>query len=155
MPGPTRTKFFVPPEEKTHVIPDDLVAEEPRTVLIVEDDLIMATMLKDFLEVRNFRVTHVIGGAEGVQKVLARDFDAILCDMVMPGFPGDMFYRAVERARPHLCKRFIFMTGHAGDTRIDAFIRNVRGLMLWKPFELHQVLEAIQGVMRKASPSND
>jgi hypothetical protein len=59
----------------------------------------------------------------------------------------------VERSRPHLCRRFIFMTGHAGDTRIDTFIRNVRGLMLWKPFELHQVLEAIHGVIRKTSQS--
>ena len=150
-----RSRFYVPPEEKTHVMPDDLVEPEPRTVLIVEDDPIMATMLKDFLEARSFHVTHVLGGAEGVQKVLAKDFDAILCDMVMPGFPGDMFYRAVERARPHLCKRFIFMTGHAGDTRIDTFIRNVRGLMLWKPFELHQVLEAIEGVIRKTSQSRD
>jgi len=155
MPDRTRKRFYGPPEEKTHVIPDDLIKPESRTVLIVEDDLVMANMLKDFLEARNFRVTHVVGGAEGVQKVLASDFDAILCDMVMPGFPGDMFYRAVERARPHLCKRFIFMTGHSGDTRIDAFIRNVRGLMLWKPFELHQVLEAVHGVMRKASQSGD
>jgi CheY-like chemotaxis protein len=59
-----------------------------------------------------YQVTNVPLGAEGVQQVLASDFDAIVCDMVMPNFPGDMFYLAVQRARPHLCQRFIFITGH-------------------------------------------
>ena len=64
-----------------------------------------------------------------------------------------MFYRAVERVRPNLCKRFIFMTGHTGDKEIDTFIRGVRGLMLWKPFQIHEVLDAIKIVLRKASSS--
>ena len=144
---------FIPPEEKTHEISEDLLAPDPQKVLIVEDDPVLATMLKDFLEASRFRVTHVTGGAEGVQKIMGADFDVILCDMVMPGFPGDMFYRAVERVRPHLCKRFIFMTGHTGDTRIDTFVRSVRGLMLWKPFQVHEVLEAINTVKRKTASS--
>ena len=45
------------------------------------------------------------------------------------------------------------MTGHTGDTTIDTFIRNVHGLMLWKPFQLHEVLDAIETVIRKASSS--
>ena len=153
MIGRSNTKFFIPPEEKTHVMPDEMVPPDARTILILEDDLVMANLLKDYLQPRKFVVTHVRGGAEGVQKILAADFDVILCDMVMPGFPGDMFYRAVERARPHLCKRFIFMTGHTGDKEIDTFIRGVRGLMLWKPFQIHEVLDAIKIVLRKASSS--
>ena len=68
-----------------------------------------------------------------------------LYDAIMEG--------AVERVRPHLCKRFIFMTGHTGDKEIDTFIRGVRGLMLWKPFQIHEVLDAIKIVLRKASSS--
>src|SRR5213082_1332376 len=130
MIGRSRSKFFIPPEEKTHVMPEDLGRPEAHTVLLLEDDSVSANLLRSFLEERDFRVTHVTSGAEGVQKVMAADFDVILCDMVMPAFPGDMFYRAVERTRPHLCRRFIFMTGHAGNARIDAFIRSVRGFML-------------------------
>jgi hypothetical protein len=60
-----------------------------------------------------------------------------------------MFYLAVERTKPHLCKRFIFMTGHRGDPKIDEFIRRVKGLMLWKPFEMYMLTEAIQTVLKK------
>jgi DNA-binding NarL/FixJ family response regulator len=64
--------------------------------------------------------------------------------MVMPNLAGDMFYMAVERVKPHLCKRFLFMTGHQGERKIDDFIRSVRGLVLWKPFKTHVLMEAMQ-----------
>jgi len=48
---------------------------------------------------QDYSITVVPTGAEGVQQILAGDFDAILCDMVMPNFPGDMFYLAVQRIR--------------------------------------------------------
>src|SRR5204863_9819839 len=147
MIGRSRSKFFIPPEEKTHVMPDDLGRPEAHTVLLLEDDPVSANLLKSFLEERDFRVTHVTGGAEGVQKVMAADFDVILCDMVMPAFPGDMFYRAVERTRPSLCSRFIFMTGHKADPKWELFIREIGGLILWKPFHMHELVGAVQSVM--------
>jgi DNA-binding NarL/FixJ family response regulator len=80
---------------------------------------------------------------------MATDFSIILCDMVMPNFPGDMFYAAVERVRPKLCKRFIFMTGHQGDRKIEEFIRRIRGLMLWKPFQMTILFDTIKVVLNK------
>src|SRR5437870_13358165 len=144
MTGRSRSKFFIPPEEKTHVMPDDLGRSEAHTVLLLEDDPVSANLLKSFLEERNFRVTHVTGGAEGVQKVMALDFDVILCDMVMPAFPGDMFYRAVERVKRELCKRFIFMSGHRADPKWDGFVRQIGGLILWKPFQMHELVSSLQ-----------
>jgi hypothetical protein len=70
--------------------------------------------------------------------------------MVMPNLPGDMFYLAVERTKPGLCKRFLFMTGHAADPKWDSFIRKVNGVILWKPFELHELMERIALVLNKA-----
>ncbi len=145
-------KFFIPGEEKTHEVSDADIPPSKRKVLVLEDDGELTDLLKDYLRSQNFDVTSVINGTEGVKHVMAADFDLILCDMMMPGLPGDMFYRAVERTKPHLCKRFIFMTGHAGDPKIDQFIRSVKGLMLWKPFEMHMLTDAIQAVLKKSGP---
>jgi DNA-binding response OmpR family regulator len=146
-----RRSYYAPPVEKTYEIPDDLVTlADPRSVLLLEDDATLADMLRRCLELKNFRVTRVRSGAEGIQLILKLDFDLILCDMIMPGFPGDMFYRAVERARPNLCKRFLFMTGHTGDREIDQFVRGIRGLMIFKPFQMHELLAAIEVVLKKA-----
>ena len=143
---------FISGPEKTHDLPDDLVAHTPRTILLLEDNVSLSLMLKEYLESFSHSVTVVPSGVEGIQKIMANDFDAIVCDMVMPNFPGDMFYRAVERARPHLARRFVFMTGHQGEAKIDAFIRSVRGLILWKPFQFHDLLQAINSVIRKNRP---
>ena len=111
-------------------------------------------ILREFLTPQNYHIVSVSNGAAGIREILASDFDVILCDMMMPNLPGDMFYLAVQRSRPHLIRRFIFMTGHHGNPRIDDFIRNVGGLMLWKPFQLYQLMEAIQVVERKQSRSS-
>lgn len=136
--------------ERTYEIPDDLVPVEPRRILLLEDDGLLASSLKELLETKQYLVTIVPNGAAGLQQLLATDFDVIVCDMVMPGFPGDMFYLAVKKTRPHLCNRFVFTTGHRADPKIDAFIRNTKGLMLWKPFQAHELLDAVETVLRKS-----
>jgi hypothetical protein len=60
-----------------------------------------------------------------------------------------MFYRAVERTKPSHCQRFIFITGYRGNEHIEDFIRKVNGTVLWKPFATQQLMDAIQGVIRK------
>ena len=140
-------KFYVPPAEKTHELGEG--ARDFKSVLLLEDEGDLTATLKMYLEEQNFRVTSVANGVEGLKKIMTGDFDVVVCDMMMPNLPGDMFYLAVERTKPHLCRRFVFMTGHKGDKKIDEFIRKVRGVMLWKPFQLHELLDAIRMVMKK------
>jgi DNA-binding response OmpR family regulator len=137
--------------EKTH----DLPAEENRVneILMLEDEADLVALLKEFLEASGFKVTTVTNGVEGLKKVMAQDFDIIICDMLMPHLPGDMFYIAVQKVKPQLCNRFVFMTGHKGDKKIDDFIRSVRGVMLWKPFHPHELLETVNIVLKRSRES--
>lgn len=139
----------IPKRDITYEIPDTTEITRPKEILIMEDDVVLAMQLKEVLEIQGYVVTVVSNGAEGLKKILATDFSIILCDMVMPNFPGDMFYLAVERVRPRLCQRFVFMTGHKGERKIEEFIRRIRGFMLWKPFEMHVLFEAIKVVNGK------
>ena len=115
-------------------------------VLLLEDDEQFEQMLKDFLESHYYNVTAVKNGAEGVREVMSQDFTVIVCDMMMPTLPGDMFYRAVERAKPHLCQKFIFITGYKGDAKISEFIKKIDGTMLNKPFHVDDLIETINFV---------
>ena len=114
-----------------------------KKVLLVDDDATFQEIMKDFLIECGFNVVAVQNGVEGVHEVLASDFEIILCDMMMPTLPGDMFYRAVERMRPHLCQRFVFMTGHRGNQKVNEFITQVKGTILNKPFKIDDLLEMI------------
>ena len=120
----------------------------PKSVLLLEDEGAFTDILKTYLELNGYVISSVSNGVEGLKRVMASDFDVIICDMMMPNLPGDMFYVAVERTKPHLCKRFIFMTGYRGDKKIEDFIRKTNGLMLWKPFEMHDLLDTMQVVLR-------
>ena len=124
-----------------------------KRILIVEDEFTFTQMLQAFLESAGYGVDSAIDGVQGIKKVMANDYAVILCDMVMPNLAGDMFYLAVERVKPHLCKRFVFMTGHHNNPKIDGFIRKVNGVMLWKPFQMNTLLEAVQTVEKKGEKS--
>jgi len=107
----------------------------------------LQSAVREFLESHFYDVVAVNNGVEGVRAVLNQDFDVIVCDMMMPKLPGDMFYAAVERMRPHLCRRFIFITGHRGNPKINDFIKQVRGTMLPKPFRMDALIDAVGIVM--------
>jgi CheY-like chemotaxis protein len=121
-----------------------------RKILLVEDDRAFQEIMRDFLTESGFTVVAVQNGVEGVHEVLASDFEVVLCDMMMPTLPGDMFYRAVERMRPHLCDRFIFMTGHRGNDKAQSFVKKVNGPMLNKPFQVDDLLDMIAFVEVRA-----
>ncbi len=122
-----------------HVVKDS--AAPRRKILLLEDDPAFKEIMTDFLGESGYEVVAVQNGVEGVHHVLASDFEVILCDMLMPTLPGDMFYRAVERMRPHLCERFIFMTGYRGNVKVNQFIDLVHGTVLTKPFHVDDLLE--------------
>jgi CheY-like chemotaxis protein len=144
-------KYFVPPVEKTYALGEVAEMAPRKRILILDDDAAFVDLTRMILEKNGYEVESASDGAQGIKKILAGDYSVILCDMVMPNLAGDLFYMAVEHVKPHLCRRFLFMTGHRGDRKIDEFIRKVRGLILWKPFQPHVLMESIQAVEQKCS----
>lgn len=119
-------------------------------ILIVEDDLDLLSTLKEFLTTQGYDVSTASDGAEGVRAILKNEFRAIVCDMQMPKFPGDMFYVATGRVKPHLCERFVFITGDSSSSRIKRFIKSMDGILLYKPFPLYDLLSAIHTVEERS-----
>jgi CheY-like chemotaxis protein len=114
-----------------------------KRVLLVEDDLDLTLLLEGYLEAYFYRVTTVTNGVDGLTAILNADFDVILCDMVMPKMRGDMFYYAVQRVKPQLCERFIFITANGESARVQEFLNQVSEMVLMKPFHLDDLLETI------------
>lgn len=138
----------MPPSSPRQIsLPEKYSGMQTKRVLLLEDDEQFQEIMKEFLESNFFDVVAVRNGVEGVQEILKTDFDVIVCDMMMPTLPGDMFYLAVERMRPHLCKRFVFITGYRGNPKITEFIKKVNGTILIKPFHVDDLLETVAFVM--------
>ena len=137
----------VDPKTKVYDLTQQSIPAGVKSVLMLEDDVDFADILRIYLESHSFEVTCVTNGADGLRQVMAKDFDIILCDLLMPNLPGDMFHFAVERAKSHLCKRFIFMTGYKADPKWTGFLSKIRSPVLGKPFGLEDMLSTIQTVL--------
>lgn len=121
-----------------------------KSILLLDDDVTLAQTLQQLLEAHNFVVTTVGSGVEGLQEVMRFDFDVIICDMMMPHMPGDMFYRAVERTKPHLCPRFLFITGHPDKEEVLSFLTGIEdAVVLHKPVRKDELIQEISEVLKR------
>ncbi len=136
---------------EVEVPPDD--SAEPtgpaRRVLLLEDRDDFREVLRDHLGFRLFQVTSVPSGVEGLREIMKDAFDLIICDMMMPGMGGEMFYWAVTRIQPGTDQRFIFFTGHRNNPAIEFFFKRVNATVLLKPFKLKALDSTIEAVLGK------
>lgn len=152
-PAPARLLLSVSGmPELTHCEPPAASAElEIKNILLVDDDEELADTLKDLLESHNFIVTTAHNGVEALQEVLAFDFDLIMCDMLMPKMAGDMFYLAVQKSKPDLARRFLFVTGHANKPEVDSFLKRVDAVVVFKPVLTEDLVRMISLVLKRAA----
>ena len=121
-----------------------------KSILLLDDDIDLSYTLKQLLEEHNFVVTTVPNGVEGVREIMQFDFDLIMCDMMMPHMPGDMFYFAVQRTKPHLCSRFIFITGYPDKPEVVHFISGLKDpMVLNKPVSNDDLIRTISIVLKR------
>ena len=57
-------------------------------ILIVEDELEIAELEKDYLEKEGFEVTIEGDGKKGLEKILTKEFDLVLLDIMLPNMSG-------------------------------------------------------------------
>jgi DNA-binding response OmpR family regulator len=155
LPGAAEeSPFRFPARRKAHGFSPKTVMEttgdlEITNILLLDDDTDLADTLKLLLESHNFIVTVARNGVEGLRETMAMDFDVIICDMMMPTMPGDMFYLAVQKTKPHLCSRFLFVTGHGDDPRTNAFLQTTDGLVIFKPVPSDELIQMISLVLQR------
>lgn len=127
----------------------DFKDRKVKSVMVVDDDVELAMIYKELLSSQGYAVSVAPDGVEALKEIMRTELDAIICDMLMPHMAGDMFYLAVERVKPHLCNRFIFITGYQGNPKIEAFLKKVNGVVLYKPVTLGKLLGTLNVLEKK------
>ena len=61
---------------------------DQKNILLVEDDLNLGIILKEYLEVKGYTVTHCLNGEEGSKVFGANKFDLCILDVMMPKKDG-------------------------------------------------------------------
>lgn len=65
-------------------------------VLMIDDDVKLCRLVREYLEPFGFEVSASHTGPEGVEAVSRRTFDAVILDVMLPGFDGFEVLRQIR-----------------------------------------------------------
>ena len=119
-------------------------------VLVIDDEPLVGASLTRALKMHD--VEYCDEAESALDLALSREFDVILCDLMMPGMTGQEFYAALP---DDLAERIVFMTGGAFSPKARAFIENVSTPVLAKPFsadELRTLVATRLAALEPAEP---
>jgi CheY-like chemotaxis protein len=115
-----------------------------RRVLVVDDDPLVGAAVQRVL--RAYRVTFTQSATGAVGRIQAGAlFDAVVCDLMMPGVSGFQLHAELLKIAPELARRVVFLTGYAQTPEVTDFVRSAGVRLVPKPFtpmELRAAVEA-------------
>ncbi len=76
-------------------------------------------------------------------------FDLVFCDLMMPHLTGMELFRTVEKRRPSMSARFVFMTAGAMSDDASTFLANSRNPRVDKPFSSEALRSLAQKLVQK------
>ena len=115
-----------------------------KSILVVDDDQQLASAVQWILADENFLVDVAHDGEEAYGKLLLGEYDAVVCDLMMPRLRGDEFYLKAKTLRPDLADRFVFITGFAGDPPLHDFLTQMDVPYLVKPFPIEALIHSVK-----------
>jgi CheY-like chemotaxis protein len=109
----------------------------PRTALVVDDELVVRTVLRRFFARHGWQVLEADNG-EGALEILASEMlpDVVICDLNLPGLSGTTFCRRVTELRPQLASRLVLTSGDPLTAAAALARENLDCPVLAKPFTL-------------------
>ncbi|MCJ8295185.1 MAG: response regulator transcription factor [Colwellia sp.] len=115
-------------------------------ILLVEDDVRLASLIQQFLQANNFRVTVLHSGEQAPAFILAKQPDVVILDIMLPKLDG---FSICRRVRKKFTKPILFLT--AKDSDLDHVIGLEIGAddYIIKPVVPHVLLARINMVLRR------
>jgi two-component system response regulator CpxR len=120
-----------------------------RTVLIVDDDVKLTEMLREYLAQRNIRLGVQHDGEKGLEAALSGRYELVLLDVMLPGIDGFEMLRRL-RMSSDLCVLLLTARGGSAD--------RIHGLKLGaddylpKPFDPEELVARMGAILRRRSP---
>jgi DNA-binding response OmpR family regulator len=116
-------------------------------ILLIEDDLNLGFVIRDFLEMSHYHVIHKTDGMDGLTAFRKGSYDLILLDIMLPYLDG---FSIAEEIRENNCEvPIIFITARSRkDDRIRGF-RAGADDYITKPFSTEELKLRIQAILRR------
>lgn len=122
---------------------------EEKKILLVEDDPNFGTVLKDYLSMNNYDITHAKNGMEGFEKFKKDDFDLCILDIMMPYKDGFTLAKEIREKNDDV--PIIFLTAKTMKEDVLKGYKVGADDYLTKPFDSEVLLMKIKAIMQRKS----
>lgn len=128
------------------------------TILVVDDEASIRELIEAGLSTRGVRVECAESGDKALRMVevatgAGKPYDAILCDVKMPGLSGEQVYErlAAQTAATSgpFIKRFVFMTGDLVDQGTMGAVRASGVRCVQKPFRVADLVTVLRETLQR------
>jgi len=120
-----------------------------KKILLVEDDPNFGTVLKDYLTMNDYSVTHAKNGMEGFEKFKKDDYDLCILDVMMPYKDGFTLAKEIREKNQEV--PIIFLTAKAMKEDVIKGYKVGADDYLNKPFDSEVLLMKIKAIVQRKS----
>jgi CheY-like chemotaxis protein len=124
-----------------------LRAEAGETVLVVEDEPVVRSLIVEVLEDLGYRTVEAADGPAGLKLLQSkRRIDLLVTDVGLPGLNGRQLADAAREGRPDL--KVLFITGYAENATLAAGFLEPGMQMITKPFAVDVLAQKISSIIK-------
>lgn len=116
--------------------------------LLIDDDVRLFELLKDYLGENDFLLSHAGDGPRGLAAMEADSFDLILLDVMMPGMDG---LEVLRRVRAQGSTPVLMLTARGDDTDRIVGLEMGADDYVPKPFNPRELVARMRAVLRRSN----
>jgi two-component system response regulator CpxR len=122
--------------------------EHPRSILLIDDDVSLCTLIAEFLSAQAFRVDAVHTGPRGLASAIGGAYDLVLLDVMLPVLDG---FHVLQRLRQRSMVPVIMLTARNEEPERIAGLDAGADDYIAKPLRPHELLARMRAVMRRTA----
>lgn len=122
-------------------------------IFLVEDDMNFGLVLKSYLEMNDYDVTHVSDGADAIPTFKKDKFDLVVCDIMLPnvdGFTIGKNIREIEQGIP-----LIFLTAKTLKEDVMKGFDVGADDYITKPFDSDVLMMKIKAILKRSDRNDE
>lgn len=119
--------------------------EKRKTILVVEDDPDVLSVMVKNLELAGYEVITATDGMEGLKKIKSGGYNLVITDIVMPYVSGTGVVSALKESEPHI--PVIAVTGY-GEIPETLAMEKKADLVLSKPVRMADLKEHVAKLLK-------
>lgn len=122
------------------------------SILMIDDDRKLCQLISDYLEPFGYQTTMVHNGPEGVERARARNWQAVILDLMLPGMDG---FEVLKRIRKFSDVPVLMLTARGEEADRIVGLEIGADDYLPKTFSTRELLARLRAVGRRSARANN